>query len=172
MDSIDPSRGQLRRRVVAIVVTVALVVGSAALAVTMSDNLRARMGITGKSVAPVASELKGKPKFKLTAKVLKGPLTPGVEHPLKVKIKNHSDKTLTVSSITVKAAKPNGSPGCKSVWVKSSSFKATKKVKPIKIKPHSKSKVKLSIKLKNLKKVNQDACKSAKIPLKLHAQAK
>ena len=35
------------------------IIGSAALAVTMSDSVRARMGITGKSVAPVAAELKG-----------------------------------------------------------------------------------------------------------------
>ncbi len=169
---VEERRSHLRRNVIAIVVTMALVVGSAALAVTMSDSLRARMGITGKSVAPVAAGLKHKPKFKLSAKVLNGPLTPGVKHPLKVKIKNHSNKTLKVTSVTVKAGKPKGSPGCKPKWVHTTSFKATKKVKPIKIKPHSKAKVELRIKMSNLAQVNQDACKSAKIPLKLRAQAK
>ena len=87
-------------------------------------------------------------------------------------ISNPTSKTLTVSSVTVKAAKPKGFPGCKPGWVKTTAFKATKKKKPIKVKPHGKAKVKLSITMTNLSTVNQDACKSAKIPLKLRAQAK
>lgn len=165
-------RGPVRHAVIAVVVTVALVVGSAAVALTVSDGLRAKVGFSGKSVVPMAAALKGKAKYKLSAKVLKGPLIPGVAHPLKVTVANPTSKALTVYSIKVKAAKPKGFPGCKPGWIKATAFKATKKKKPISVKAHGKAIVKLSISMTNLATVNQDACKSARIPLKLSAQAK
>src|SRR5262249_10547563 len=102
----------------------------------------------------------------------KGALLPGVKHPLKVTIVNPTSKSMLVSGITVKAAKPKGFPGCKPSWVKATAFKAKKKIKPILVKPHKKAIKKLSITFVNLTTVNQDACKSAKFPLKISVQTK
>ena len=96
-----------RRAILAVVVTVALVVGTAAVALTVSSAITARHGITGKAVAPMGKGLSGKSKAKVSAKVLKGALLPGVKHPLKVTIVNPTSKSMLVSAITVKAAKPS-----------------------------------------------------------------
>jgi hypothetical protein len=165
-------RGAVRRGLVAVVVTVALVVGSAAVALTVSSAITARHAVTGKSVAAMAKGLAGKSKAKLSAKVLKGPLLPGAKHPLKVTIANPTSKSMLVSGITVKAAKPKGFPGCKPSWVKATPFKAKKKIKPLVVKPHKKVVKKLSISFTNLTTVNQDACKGARFPLKISVQTK
>ena len=84
---------------------------------------------------------------------------------------NPLKQRLKVTAITVKPGKPAAS-GCLKSWVKATSFKASKKKKPIVVTPHGKAKVTLSVQLVNLSTVNQDSCKSTKIPLKLSATAR
>jgi hypothetical protein len=84
---------------------------------------------------------------------------------------NPLNQRLKVTAVTVKTGTPPVS-ACKRSWVKATSFKADKKRKPIIVKPRGRAKVMLSVQLKNLSSVNQDACKNTRIPLKLNATAR
>lgn len=155
----------------AVLMTVALVVGSVAVAATVADVVQSRLGASTTTKVPTASDLSAKKTLTLKAKVLQGPLIPGVTRPLKVTMSNPLNQRLKVTAVTVKPGKPPVS-ACKKSWVKTTSFKASKKKKPIIVKPRGKAKLKLSVQLKNLGSVNQDACKNIRIPLKLNATAR
>jgi hypothetical protein len=167
----DEHRRPVRRAALTIAVTIALVVGSVAIAATVSDSVRGRIGVYGTSKAPTASGLSPRKHLTLSAKVLNGPLVPGVKRPLRVTVKNPLRRQVAITSVTATAGKPKAA-GCSPKWVKTTSFKATKKIKAIKVKPKGKAKVTLTITLKNLRSTNQDACKSTQFPLKLRATAR
>jgi hypothetical protein len=107
----------------------------------------------------------------IKAKVIGGPLLPGVERTLRVNLANKMSKPLLVSGVTVKVKRPSAA-GCLPNWVKAKPFKATKKKPPITLKPGRKASIRLPIILKNLKTVNQDACKSTRFPLTVTASAR
>lgn len=155
----------------AVVLTVALVIGAVAVAATVSNFVQNTF--TSKTVAkvPTASGLNAKKNLALKGKLLQGPLVPGTKRPLKVTMTNPLKQRLKVTAVKVEPGSPAAS-GCQKSWVTATSFKASKNRKPIVIKPHGKATVTLSVQLKNLSTVNQDACKSTKIPLKLSATAR
>jgi hypothetical protein len=155
----------------AVVMTVALVIGSVAVAATVADVVQSRLGASTTTKVPTASGLSSKQKLTLKAKVLQGPLIPGVTRPLKVTMANPLRQRLKVTAVTVTPSKPAVS-ACKKSWVKTTSFKASKKKKPIIVKPRGKATVMLTVQLTNLSSVNQDACKNTRIPLKLNATAR
>lgn len=155
----------------AVVLTVGLVVGSVAVAATVADVVQSRLGASTTTKVPTASDLSAKKKLTLKAKVLQGPLIPGIKRPLQVTMYNPLNQRLKVTAVTVKTGKPPVS-ACKKSWVTSTSFKAGKKRQPIIVKPRGKAKIMLSVQLKNLSSVNQDACKNTTIPLKLSATAR
>ena len=166
-----PPHRSAGRVAMAVVLTVALVVGTVAVAATVSDFVRSTISASTVTKVPTASGLSAKKQLSLKGKLLQGPLLPGVKRPLKVTLTNPLKQRLKVTAITVKPGKPAAS-GCLKSWVKATSFKASKKKKPIVVTPHGKAKVTLSVQLVNLSTVNQDSCKSTKIPLKLSATAR
>ena len=169
-DTDQPTRSA-GRAAMAVLMTVALVIGSVAVAASVADVVQSRLGASTTSKVPTASDLSAKKKLTLKAKVLQGPLIPGIKRPLKVTMTNPLNQRLKVTAVTVTTGKPPAA-GCKKSWVTATSFKASKKKKPIVVKPRGKATVMLSVQLKNLRSVNQDACKSTRIPLKLSATAR
>lgn len=155
----------------AVVLTVALAVGSVAVAATVADFAQSRLGATAVTKVPTASGLSAKKKLSLKAAVLQGPLIPGVRRPLKVTLSNPLNERLKVTAVKVTPGSPPVA-GCSKSWIKTTSFKATKKKKPITVKPRGKATLMLSVELTNLSTVNQDACKNIRIPLKLSATAR
>ncbi len=155
----------------AVVMTVALVIGSVAVAATVADIVQSRMGAQTQTKVPTASGLSSKKSLALRAKVLQGPLIPGVKRPLQVTMTNLLKQRLKVTAIKVTVGKPPSS-GCQKSWITTTSFKSSAKKKPIMVKARGKAKVTLSVQLKNLSSVNQDACKGIRIPLKLSATAR
>lgn len=151
--------------------TVALVAGSFAIAMTTADFVQSRLGASAVTKAPTGKDLSARKKLSLKAKVMQGPLVPGVKRPLKVTMHNPLSKPLKVTAVTVQVKKPKAA-GCLKTWVKASSFKSGKKKKAILVKPHKRAKVMLTVQLKNLRSVNQDACKHTQIPLRLKATAR
>jgi hypothetical protein len=151
--------------------TLALVAGSFAVAMSVSDVITSK--ISGASVTKVAtgSDLAARKKLAIKAKVLQGPLVPGVRRPLKVTMANPFSQRVKVTSVTVKVGKPAAA-GCQRSWVTTKNFQASKKKKPIVIAPHRRATVLLAVTLKNLPTVNQDVCKSTRIPLKVRAVAR
>jgi hypothetical protein len=164
-------KGRSRGRVVvSLVLGIALVIGSFAAAVTAADYVQSRLK-SGTVIDVKTGKDLAKKKLKVKAVVKQGPLVPGVKRPLKVKLKNPYNEAVKVRQVTVKVKKPDAT-GCKKVWFHASKFKANKKHKAILIKPHKKAKLKLVVKLKNLKHVNQDVCKNTHVPLKVKAVAR
>lgn len=170
----DPTirpEGRTRGRVVvSMVLGIALVIGSFAAAVTAADYLQSRTKSATVVDVKTAKKVPGK-HLKVKAVVRKGPLVPGVKHPLKVKVKNLSNQPVKVVGAKVKVKKPEAV-GCMKKWVRTWKFKASKKHPAVLIKPHKKGKLTLKVKLKNLKHVNQDACKNTHIPLKVKVTAR
>lgn len=161
----------LARVAITAVLTLALTAGSFAFAMTASDFIQSR--VSGATVTKVATgpDLAARKKLALSAKVLQGPLVPGVRRPLKVTMSNPFNERVKVTSVTVAVGKP-AAVGCQRTWVVTKGFQASKKKKAIVIAPHRRATVMLSVTLKNLPTVNQDACKSTRIPLKLRAVAR
>jgi len=169
-DTAQPTR-TAGRAAMAVVMTVALVIGSVAVAATVADVVQSRLGAATTTQVPTATGLSAKQKLSLKAKVLQGSLIPGTTRPLKVTMSNPLRSPLKVTAVTVTPGKPSVS-ACKQSWVKTTSFKASKKKKPIIVKPRGKATVMLTVQLTNLSSVNQDACKNTRIPLKLNATAR
>lgn len=110
-------------------------------------------------------------KLGVRAKVIDGPLIPGVKRTLRVRLINHLPDQLFVTRVVVRAKKPTAS-GCKAAWVKEGFFKTGKKHHALKLKPRHKHILRLPIRLKNLPTVNQDACKGARFPLLVTATSR
>lgn len=159
------------RAVMSVILTVVMVIGSVAVALTAADYVQSRLGASTVTKAPTAKGISARKSLILKAKVLQGPLIPGVRRPLKVTMKNSLNQKLKVTAVTVTPKRPAAA-GCQKSWVKVTSFKANKKKKPVVIKPRKRATVMLKVQLKNLPTVNQDACKNTRIPLKLKATAR
>jgi hypothetical protein len=165
-----PGRRTLRVALTA-ALTVVVVAGSTALALTAVDVITSRLSGATVTKADTAAGLAARKKLAVSAKVLKGPLVPGVQRPLKVTLKNPFNDRVRVTAITVKVGKPAAA-GCQRSWVSTTSFQSSKKEKPIAIAPNRRATVTLSVTLTNLSSVNQDACKNTQIPLKVRAVAR
>ena len=121
-----PRTSKLPRRVLAALLSLALVLGVVAaangLASLRQQSVKAKdstAAITGTSV------FKAK-QLGIKAKVVGGPLLPGVTRTLRVNLANKMSKPLLVSGVTVKVKKPPAA-GCLPSWVTAKPFKATKK---------------------------------------------
>ncbi len=128
--------------------------------------------VTGsdKAAAVTVDNQRQDTKLALRTKVVDGPLVPGVQRTLRVRLLNHLPHRLIVKKITVDAKRPDVA-GCKPRWVLTSSFHASNKHDALRIKADGKSVVRLGIRLKDLPYVNQDACKGSRFPLLVSATA-
>jgi hypothetical protein len=124
---------------------------------------------------PVLVTPKAKPHLSLTVKTLGGQLTPGIKHVVRVKIKNGFGYRVKITNVSLKP-RTSSVAACRTSWFATTKFavkkKAPKQVKPILLKAHKTATVKLSVTLKNLKSVNQDACKHSKLTLTATAKAR
>ncbi len=98
------------RVVVSVVMTVALVAGSFAIAMTTADFVQSRLGASAVTKAPTGKDLSARKKLTLKAKVMQGPLIPGVKRPLKVSMHNPLSKPLKVTAVTVHGQETEGAP--------------------------------------------------------------
>jgi hypothetical protein len=165
-----PHRRDSGRVLMAVLLTVALAVGSLAAAATAADLVRSRLGGETVTSAKTAADPHRKGLI-VKAKVVGGPLVPGVTRRLKVTMTNPLSQRLKVTRVTVKVKRPPAA-GCRPSWVKASSFAAGRKAPPVIVKPRRSVSITLSVRLKNLRTVNQDACKNTTIPMAVKATAK
>ena len=152
--------------------SLALLVGSAPAPPDVSPSSGSTRGqvILGFDDSSAAALERGS-YLRLTSKVLKGPLVPGVPRALRVTMANPFGFGVKVTSLKATARKTSVA-GCVPGWIKVTSFKASKKRPPISVRAHKRANRSLTIQLVNLSSVNQDACKSAKFQLALTAKAR
>jgi hypothetical protein len=120
--------------------------------------------------APTGSGL-GSQHLTLHAKVIDGPLVPGVRRTLRIRVSNDLSYRIELRRIAVATKRPPAV-GCKPKWVQANDFGSGNKQWPLIIRGNSRGFIKLPIRLKNLPNVNQDACKNTTFPLRLTAQAR
>ena len=106
----------------------------------------------------------------LTVKVVGGPLVPGLKRTMKVRVSNPFPYPVYVHTLKVKP-RTTTVVGCQRSWFKTSKFKSNRRHPSVQVKAHRRATMKLTIVLKNLPTVNQDACKTAKVRLALQATA-
>jgi len=106
----------------------------------------------------------------VSAKVVGGPLVPGYKRLLKVRVSNPFGYPVYVRSVKV-TPKRTSVIGCQRTWFRATAFKADKRHRSVRVRGHHSAAIKLSITLRNLATVNQDACKGAKVRLALSAKA-
>jgi hypothetical protein len=110
-------------------------------------------------------------RLSVRGKVLGGPLIPGVKRTLRVRISNPHPFPVKVTLVKGVARQPAVA-ACNPIWVKVKPFRVTKKRPAIRVRAGGMTRVKLPIRLVNLKRVNQDACKGVTFRVRLSATAR